>query len=228
MRPWADPLQTTLNTVRPTDLTNDRLADMRARLSDDVCWAACAGALTQHILRVYDLTPTTVRVDGATASGYWAVTDAGMFQFGPCKDQRLDRPQLKFMLATRGECRSPWRCSPGSVAMIRCLARLWLGCAPVWTALACSPSATARWAPRRGRHLDPISHPAAAGRPVVADDSSPSIHTEAWETAVELTATKVWPEKAVQFTCTACGYRVLARYNTAIVVWLCRDLYRFL
>jgi hypothetical protein len=31
--------------------------------------AVCEGALNQHTLRVYDLTPTDVRVDGTTASG---------------------------------------------------------------------------------------------------------------------------------------------------------------
>lgn len=76
VRPWADQLQTTLNAVlpaplRPTDLTDDRLADVLHALSDDAAWAACEGDLNQHILRVYDLTPTTVRVDSTTASGYW-------------------------------------------------------------------------------------------------------------------------------------------------------------
>lgn len=60
VRPWADQLQTTLNAVlptalRPTDLTDDRLADVLHALSDDAAWAACEGALNQHILRVYDL-----------------------------------------------------------------------------------------------------------------------------------------------------------------------------
>jgi hypothetical protein len=40
VRPWADHLQTTLNAVlptalRPTDLTDDRLADVLRALSDD-------------------------------------------------------------------------------------------------------------------------------------------------------------------------------------------------
>jgi transposase len=105
VRPWAEQLQHTLTKVlpaplRPTDLTDDRLADVLHTLSDDGAWAACEGALNQHILRVYDLTPTTVRVDGTTASGYWEVTDDGLFQFGHSKDQRPDQPQVKVMLAT--------------------------------------------------------------------------------------------------------------------------------
>jgi transposase len=105
VRPWADQITTTLNTVlpqplRPTDLTDDRLADVLDALSDTPRWAACEGALNQHILRVYDLTPTTVRVDGTTASGYWEVTEEGLFQFGHSKDHRPDLPQVKVMLAT--------------------------------------------------------------------------------------------------------------------------------
>ena len=73
---------------------------MLATLSDDAAWAACEGDLNQHILRVYDLTPSTIRVDSATASGYWAVTADGLFQFGHSKDQRPDLPQVKVMLAT--------------------------------------------------------------------------------------------------------------------------------
>ena len=105
VRPWADQLQTTLNAVlptplRPTDLTDDRLADVLHALSDDAAWAACEGALNQHILRVYALNPSTVRVDSTTASGYWEVTEDGWFQFGHSKDHRPDLPQVKVMLAT--------------------------------------------------------------------------------------------------------------------------------
>ncbi len=105
VRPWADQLQTTLNAhlptvLRPTDLTDDRLADVLRALSDDPAWAAWEGAMNQQLVRVYDLHPTTVRVDSTTASGYWDVTDDGLFQFGHSKDHRPDLPQLKLMLAT--------------------------------------------------------------------------------------------------------------------------------
>jgi transposase len=105
VRPWADQLQTTLNGIlptalRPTDLTDDRLADVLHALSDDDAWAACEGALNQHILRVSALNPSPVRVDSTTASGYWAVTEDGLFQFGHSKDHRPDLPHLTVMLAT--------------------------------------------------------------------------------------------------------------------------------
>jgi len=41
-----------------------------------------------------------VRVDSTTASGYWEVTEEGLFQFGHSKDHRPDLPQVKVMLAT--------------------------------------------------------------------------------------------------------------------------------
>lgn len=105
VRPWADQLRATLDaclpsSLRPTDLTDDRLADLLRALSNDAAWAACEGALNAQTLRVYDLQPTTVRVDSTTASGYWSVTEDGLFQFGHSKDHRPDLPQVKVMLAT--------------------------------------------------------------------------------------------------------------------------------
>jgi len=55
VRPWADQLQTTLNAhlptpLRPTDLTDDRLADVLRLLSDDPAWAAWEGAMNAHLL----------------------------------------------------------------------------------------------------------------------------------------------------------------------------------
>lgn len=41
-----------------------------------------------------------MRVDSTTASGYWEVTEDGLFQFGHSKDHRPDLPQVKVMLAT--------------------------------------------------------------------------------------------------------------------------------
>jgi transposase len=105
VRPWAEQLQTTLNmhlpiALRPTDLTDDRLADVLRTLSDDLAWAASERALNQHTLRVYDLPAATVRLDSTTASGYWDVSEDGLFQFGHSKDHRPDLPQVKLMLAT--------------------------------------------------------------------------------------------------------------------------------
>lgn len=105
VRAWAEQLPTTLASflsapLRPTDLTDDRLADVLRMLSDDTRWAAYEGDLNGNLLRVYDLHPTTVRVDSTTASGYWEVTEDGLFPFGHSKDHRPDLPQVKVMLST--------------------------------------------------------------------------------------------------------------------------------
>jgi transposase len=102
--PWAKQRLHTLQEctgqpVHPLDVGDDRLATVLEALSDDTRWSACEGALNQHALRVYDLHPTCVHLDSTSASGYWSVTEAGLFQFGHSKDHRPDLPQVKIMVA---------------------------------------------------------------------------------------------------------------------------------
>ena len=104
MEPWAEQRLQTLRGatgqhVHPLDLSDDRLAAVLEALSDDAHWQAFEGALTQQLLRVYDLQPERVRLDRTTASGYWRVTEDGLFQFGHSKDHRPDLPQVKVMLS---------------------------------------------------------------------------------------------------------------------------------
>lgn len=105
LQPWAEQRLHTLQTVlphplQPLDLTDDRLASVLRMLSDDAAWVGFERALTRSTLRVYDLQPTRLRVDTTTSSGYWDVTEDGLFQFGHSKDHRPDLPQLKVLLAT--------------------------------------------------------------------------------------------------------------------------------
>jgi transposase len=102
--PWAKQRLHTLREctgqpVHPLDLSDDRLATVLEALSDDTRWRACEGALNQHALRVYDLQPACVRLDSTSASGYWCVTEDGLFQLGHSKDHRPDLPQVKIMVA---------------------------------------------------------------------------------------------------------------------------------
>jgi transposase len=85
--------------VYPLDLRDHRLAGVLAAVRDDARWAAFEGALNQHLLRVYDLQPERVRLDSTTASGYWSVTEDGLFQFGHSQDHRPNLPQVKVMLS---------------------------------------------------------------------------------------------------------------------------------
>lgn len=85
--------------VRALDFSDDRLASGLDLLSDDAAWTAFETALNQRTLRVYDLQAQRVRLDTTSASGYWEVTEEGLFQFGHSKDHRPDLPQVKVMLA---------------------------------------------------------------------------------------------------------------------------------
>ena len=104
VEPWAEQRLYTLRSctgqpVHALDLSDDRLAGVLEVLSQDTPWQAFEGAFTQHLLRVYDLQPERVRLDATTASGYWTVTEDGLFQFGHSKDHRPDLPQVKVMLS---------------------------------------------------------------------------------------------------------------------------------
>jgi transposase len=86
--------------VEALDFSDDRLAAGLDLLSDDERWASFEAALNQRSLRVYDLQAKRVRIDTTTGSGYWQVTEDGLFQYGHSKDHRPDQPQLKVVLAT--------------------------------------------------------------------------------------------------------------------------------
>jgi transposase len=102
VEPWAAQRLHTLRSctgqpVHPLDLGDDRLAAVLEALGHDEPWQAFEGAFTQQLLRVYDLQPERVRLDSTTASGYWRVTEDGLFQFGHSKDHRPDLAQVKVM-----------------------------------------------------------------------------------------------------------------------------------
>lgn len=81
------------------DWSDDRLAIVLDELSDTAKWKTFETALNRRMFRVYNLKPKRVRVDSTTASGYWTVTEDGLFQFGHSKDHRPDLPQVKVMLS---------------------------------------------------------------------------------------------------------------------------------
>jgi len=85
--------------VRGLEWSDDRLGIVLDELADDENWRKFESALNRHSIRVYDMKPRRVRVDSTTVSGYWTVTEDGLFQFGHSKDHRPDLPQLKVMLS---------------------------------------------------------------------------------------------------------------------------------
>lgn len=86
--------------IRPEDFSDDRLAIALNLFGDDRDWCLFESAMTQGVIRIYDLKGNLVRLDSTSGSGYWQVTEAGLFQFGHSKDHRPDLPQFKIMLAT--------------------------------------------------------------------------------------------------------------------------------
>jgi transposase len=104
VQPWAEKRGETLRgcfggAVSAQDFTDDRLEIVLDGLSEDESWAEFETALNRRTVRVYDLKPKCVRLDGTTVSGYWRVTEDGLFQWGHSKDHRPDLPQLKVMQA---------------------------------------------------------------------------------------------------------------------------------
>src|SRR5947209_7487363 len=85
--------------VRDQEWSDDRLSIVLDALSDDQKWQQFETALNRQLIRVYNLKPKRVRVDSTTASGYWTVTEEGLFHLGHSKDHRPDLPQLKVMLS---------------------------------------------------------------------------------------------------------------------------------
>ena len=105
VQPWADQRLETLRigtgqSVRALDLSDDRLEAVLRYLSEDEPWREFEEELGGQLVRVYDLRAERVRLDPTTASGYWGVTEDGLFQWGHSKNRRPDLAQVKIMLAT--------------------------------------------------------------------------------------------------------------------------------
>ncbi|MDQ5853144.1 MAG: IS1634 family transposase, partial [Chloroflexota bacterium] len=106
VRDWAAQRAHTLNTLlgitlRDTDCTDDRLANILSMLGDAATQATLDAALTQSWLRVYRLRTDTVRLDSTSVSVHHDPDDpASLFQLGVSKDHRPDLNQFKVMLAT--------------------------------------------------------------------------------------------------------------------------------
>ena len=105
VQPWAEHRLETLSrcigtSVRGLDFSDDRLGLILDRLSEDNPWDDFECQLSRSLLRVYDLSGKVVRLDTTSASGYWQVSEEGLFQLGHSKDHRPDLPQVKVMLST--------------------------------------------------------------------------------------------------------------------------------
>jgi transposase len=84
--------------VSEMDFTDDRLTLLLRRLSKPETWQAVEREIGQSILRVYELSPKTVRLDPTTISGYHEGGDESLFQYGYSKDDPTLK-QVKLMVA---------------------------------------------------------------------------------------------------------------------------------
>lgn len=105
VRDWANKIPTILgtlleSTVRDVDFSDDRLANLLDRLSDDDAWKSFEDGLSKKCIEIYELPVETIRCDGSAAYGYHEVVENGLMQYGQSKDHRPDLPQLKMMAAT--------------------------------------------------------------------------------------------------------------------------------
>lgn len=86
-------------TVRPLDVSDDRLAEVVRQLSLPEVWEPLEQQITQRMVRVYELPTERVRLDTTTAKVYGGSDLSVLFQRGHSKDHRPDLRQLKIMLA---------------------------------------------------------------------------------------------------------------------------------
>ena len=106
VRDWAAARLQTLQDLlgvclRPTDLTDDRLANVLTMLSAPEDQAAMDEALLADWLRVYALPRDTVRLDSTSVSVYQEATPPdGLVRYGVSKEHRPDLAQFKVMLAS--------------------------------------------------------------------------------------------------------------------------------
>ena len=161
VQPWVAKRRYTLSRMltHPTsegitelDWADDRLAAVLPLLAEDTNWQAFESAISQRLLRVYSLEADTVRIDTTSTSGYWSITEGGLFQFGPSKDQRpmCRNSRSCFRRSTRWDCLWQPMSSRDNGPMTRSTFRLSNAWARPWIAGDCSTSETARWRPFRG------------------------------------------------------------------------------
>jgi transposase len=118
VRDWAAQRTMTLNTLldttlRDTDCTDDRLANILSLLGDASTQASLDQAMLQCWIRVYRLPTETVRLDSTSVSVYHDADDGeSLLHQGHSKDHRPDLRQFKAMLASLDPLGLPLVCQP--------------------------------------------------------------------------------------------------------------------
>jgi transposase len=118
VRDWVAQRTVTFNTLlditlRDTDCTDDRLANVLSMLGDDTTQASLDQAMLERWIRVYRLPTDIVRLDSTSISVYHdTVDDESLLHQGHSKDHRPDLRQFKAMLASLDPLGLPLVCQP--------------------------------------------------------------------------------------------------------------------
>jgi len=118
VRDWVAHRTLTFNTLlettlRDTDFTDDRLANVLSMLGDETTQATLDQAMLQRWIRVYRLPSDTVRLDSTSVSVYHDTEDDdSLLHQGHSKDHRPDLRQFKAMLASLDPLGLPLVCQP--------------------------------------------------------------------------------------------------------------------
>jgi transposase len=106
VRDWVAQRRSTFDslldiTLRDTDVSDDRLANVLSMLGPETTQAKLDGAMLQRWIRVYRLPTETMRLDSTSVSVYHDLaTDETVLHQGHSKDHRPDLRQCKAMLAS--------------------------------------------------------------------------------------------------------------------------------
>lgn len=118
VRDWVAQRAATFNTLlditlRDTDCTDDRLANVLILLGDESTQASLDQAMLQGWIRVYRLPTETMRLDSTSVSVYHDLDDdESLLRQGHSKDHRPDLKQFKAMLASLDPLGLPLVCQP--------------------------------------------------------------------------------------------------------------------
>jgi len=91
------------------DFSDDRLTHLLRHLSKAKVWKRIERDLNERSIKVYELPTEVIRCDPTTVSGYQAVTEEGIMQFGHTKDDP-SLPQLKLAVASLDPLGMPLVC----------------------------------------------------------------------------------------------------------------------
>ena len=95
--------------VTALDFSDDRLTHLLRHLSKSKVWERIERELSERSIDVYELPTDVIRCDPTTVSGYHAVTDEGIMQFGHSKDDP-SLPQFKLSMASLDPMGMPLAC----------------------------------------------------------------------------------------------------------------------